>query len=202
MYFYTRGKTTYAVGTMVVGVAAIAITKWLDSRPRRTLDLKTKRAAIRKLLRALATAFDDNGTKHVRAHLMLRRKVRNVRCVDHTTAHNMHGDPDEKISMKMFDGISGMAAKRRCPTIADISEIVADCKSGMRLDKKLQKMVRPTLQTILSVPVLNPEDSEGELLGTLQLDSDLPISVIFPDTFRASQIAVTFADAASLMLGL
>ena len=60
--------------------------------------------------------------------------------------------------------------------------------------------VRQSLKSILSVPVFNPSDTDGDLLATLQIDSDLPLSESGLGNEQKRQAAERFADVVSLLL--
>jgi hypothetical protein len=202
LYLYGKERINDAAIAFAATVVLTAFSMWFSSRSRRLLARRNKRAATKKLLRTLATVFDDRGTKHVRAHLMMSNRRRTMRCVDGETAHNMHEDPDETLCVNMYEGISGQAAKRREPVIADVAEMLFDPNSSMLPKRKRKsRRTRKSLKAVLSVPILSPDDQEGDLLGTLQVDSDAPASLVFPDEVRAGQIATNFADALSLVLG-
>ncbi len=64
------------------------------------------------------------------------------------------------------------SAARRLP-ISVLLQITAVPAWGLQADE--QARVRPTLMSILSVPIFNPEDIDGPLLGSLQVDSDLTV---------------------------
>jgi hypothetical protein len=161
---------------------------------------KSRTAAIRKLLRALAATFEV-GTptrSHVRTNIMLSHNGR--RKVQAETAYNMHDDTDEDLSMEIGAGISGRAARSREPFFGDLTADPPGKAVGWGLKKSESKRVREGLKSIMSVPLFNPADPAGPILGTLQVDSDLPLSEMFPDQIRAGQVATTFADAISLVL--
>ncbi len=63
-----------------------------------------------------------------------------------------------------------------------------------------QARVRPTLKSILSVPIFNPEDVDGPLLGTLQVDSDLTVEEAGFNKAESSELLQQFADVLALLL--
>jgi hypothetical protein len=60
--------------------------------------------------------------------------------------------------------------------------------------------VRNGLKSILSVPLFDPDNPEGPLLGTLQVDSDLTIQQMEFDRPERRDLAERFADVVALLL--
>lgn len=60
--------------------------------------------------------------------------------------------------------------------------------------------MRPALQTVLSVPIFDPQDPGGTLLGTLQVDSDEGVQALGWND-ETLQRAQTFSDVVALHLG-
>jgi hypothetical protein len=63
-----------------------------------------------------------------------------------------------------------------------------------------QMRVRPTLMSILTVPIFNPEDIDGPLLGSLQVDSDLTVEEAGFTKPESAELLQQFADLLSLLL--
>ena len=68
------------------------------------------------------------------------------------------------------------------------------------LHKDEQGRVRPGLKSILSVPLVDVDDPQGEPMGTLQIDSDLPIEEFLRDPAAGGRIAARFGDVVALLL--
>src|SRR5688500_5597559 len=70
---------------------------------------------------------------------------------------------------------SGKAVTERRAAVADLGllRITATPAWGMKADEQVR--VRSTLMSIVTVPIFNPEDIDGPLLGSLQVDSDLTV---------------------------
>jgi hypothetical protein len=156
-------------------------------------------AAIRQLLETCARAFVPGG-RHVRANVMtftadgLRRKVNT------TTAFNMADDPDEGLEIGATAGASGKAVRFRRAAVADLTllQITAVPPWGLSADE--QAHVRPKLKSIISVPIFHPVDANSQLLGTLQVDSDLTVEQAGFNKPEAAELMQQFADVLSLMM--
>ena len=70
----------------------------------------------------------------------------------------------------------------------------------MGSDDAEKAKVRPSLKSILSVPVFNSADPDGSLLATLQIDSDLGLAESGFDQEEQWHTAERFADVVSLLL--
>jgi hypothetical protein len=77
-------------------------------------------------------------------------------------------------------------------------QITAAPPWGLRAQE--QALVRPSLKSILSVPVFNPKDVDGPLFGTLQVDSDLPVGEAGFNKPEAAELLQQFADVLSLLM--
>jgi hypothetical protein len=154
---------------------------------------------IKRVLQACAYAFGYPDL-HIRANIMRFSPDRQRRHVQHSTGFNMNKDSDCDLEIDVNAGVSGQAVLNRKPAIGDISLPLLPGGPDWGLRDSEKAKVRPTLKSILSVPVFNPADPEGRLLGTLQVDSDLPlIESAFGDE-QKRQIAERFADVVSLLL--
>ena len=162
--------------------------------PRAAADL-----AIRELLETCARAFVPDGS-HVRANVMTFTADRRRRAVNRATAFNMDGDPDADLEIDATAGASGKAVAFRRATVADLTllQISAVPPWGLHADE--QARVRPRLRSILSVPIFDPANANGPLLGTLQVDSDLSVEQAAFNRPEAAELMQQFADVLSLMM--
>jgi hypothetical protein len=166
---------------------------------RRAFSMKARLDVVRKLLATLASCF-----KHldplVRTNVMLVTPDGRPRTVQKETAHGMAGDPDEGLDMEIHAGVSGQAARSRKLTLGDLRYSPGPGQPGWGLTAPEQARIRPTLKSILSTPIYDPENPEGDVIGTLQVDSDEPMDKIFENAERVAYVATTFADALALLL--
>jgi hypothetical protein len=123
-----------------------------------------------------------------------RRKVHSA------TAFNMVRDPDVDFEIDATSGASGQAVVNRRPAFADLSLQLQPGGPDWGLREHEKARVRQSLNSILSVPVFSPSNPDGELLATLQIDSDLPLADIGFDDDQAWRKAERFADVVSLLL--
>jgi hypothetical protein len=163
---------------------------WLES---------AQEIAIRQLLETCALAFVSRG-KHVRANMMTFSTDGARRQVHQSTAFNMENDPDRNLEIGATAAASGKAVTERRAAIADLVllQITAAPAWGLRVDE--QAKVRATLKSILSVPLFNPEDADGPLLGTLQVDSDLTVEEAGFNKPESAELLQQFADVLSLLI--
>ncbi len=97
------------------------------------------------------------------------------RRVHAATAYNMEYDPDRDLEVGATAAASGKAVTERRAAVADLVLLQITAVPAWGMQAAEQARVRPTLKSILSVPIFNPEDIDGPLLGTLQVDSDLTV---------------------------
>jgi len=112
----------------------------------------------------------------------------------------MDKDPDYDLEMDATAGVSGQVVVSRRPTIGDISLPLQPGGPDWGLREAEKARVRPTLKSILSVPVFNPTDTDGDLLATLQIDSDVPLAESGLGDEQKREVAQRFADVVSLLL--
>ena len=156
-------------------------------------------AAIRQLLERCARAFVPNG-RHVRANVMTFTADGRRRKVNRTTAFNMTGDPDADLEIDTTAGASGKAVRFRRAAVADLTLLQITAVPAWGLSADEQSHVRPKLKSIISVPIFHPVDANSQLLGTLQVDSDLTVEQAGFNKPEAAELMQQFADVLSLMM--
>src|SRR5438876_2240140 len=156
-------------------------------------------AAIKNLLESCARAFVPPG-RHVRSNVMTFNAAGTRRRVNSATAFNMETDPDRDLEIDANAAASGKAVTERRAAIADLVllQIAAQPPWGLRVEE--QARVRPALKSILSVPIFNPDDVDGPLLGTLQVDSDLTMEEAGFIRPESAELLQQFADVLSLLM--
>jgi hypothetical protein len=154
---------------------------------------------IRELLETCARSFIPSH-RHVRANIMTFSPDRKRRQVHAATAYNMENDPDRALEIAATAAASGKAVTERRAAVADLGllRITAAPPWGLQVDEQAQ--VRPTLMSILTVPIFNPEDIDGPLLGSLQVDSDLTVEEAGFNKPESAELLQQFADILSLLL--
>lgn len=160
---------------------------------------RAQKAAIKNLIESCAHAFVP-GDQHVRANVMTFSADRTRRQVDSSTAFNMDSDPDRDLEMDATAAASGKAVTERRAAVADLVllQLTTEPTWGLRAAELAR--VRPTLKSILSVPVFNPKDVDGPLLGTLQVDSDLTMEEAGFIRPESSELLQQFSDVLSLLM--
>jgi hypothetical protein len=155
--------------------------------------------AIKGLLEMCAKAFVPRGM-HVRANVMTFSADGTRRQVNAATAFNMENDPDRHLEIDATAAASGKAVTDRRAAVADLVllQITAAPTWGLRAHE--QARVRPTLKSILSVPVFNPRNVDGPLLGTLQVDTDLTLEEAGFNKPEAARLLQQFADVLSMLM--
>jgi hypothetical protein len=163
---------------------------WLESK---------QEVAIRELLETCAHSFVPRD-RHVRANMMTFTPDRLRRQLHAATAYNMDQDPDRDLEIGATAAASGKAVSERRAAVADLGllRITATPAWGLKADEQIR--VRPTLMSILTVPIFNPEDIDGPLLGSLQVDSDLTVEEAGFTKPESAELLQQFADLLSLLL--
>jgi hypothetical protein len=163
---------------------------WLESK---------QEVAIRELLETCARSFVPRD-KHVRANMMMFNADQTRRQVHTATAYNMENDPDRVLEVGATAAASGKAVTERRAAVGDLGllRITATPAWGMKPDEQMR--VRATLMSILTVPIFNPEDIDGPLLGSLQVDSDLTVEEAGFTKPESAELLQQFADLLSLLL--
>lgn len=191
------------VGTIAVLVLLLAACASAPSLAARLNRLQQGRRAAedctKRLLQACGHSF-GYPDRHVRVNIMKFSADRHRRNVHSATAFNMENDPDSDLEIDASSGASGQAGVNRRPAFGDLSLQLQPGGPEWGLRNAEKARVRQSLRSILSVPVFNPSDPEGELLATLQIDSDLPLGEIGFDQEQAWRKAERFADVRSLLL--
>jgi hypothetical protein len=171
-------------------VRAMERAVWLESK---------QEIAIRELLETCAHSFVPRG-KHVRGNIMTFSADRTRRQVHAATAYNMDADPDRDLMVGAHAAASGRAVAERRAAVADLGLLRITATPAWGLKAEEQTRVRPTLMSVLTVPIFNPEDIDGPLLGSLQVDSDLTVEEAGFTKPEAGERLQQFADLFSLLL--
>jgi hypothetical protein len=181
-------------------LAASGLVLFLSDRAsRRALSHKVRTGVIRKLLALLADAFralDPN----VRTNIMIVNSDGTRRKVQSETAHNMSNDPDDGLEIDFGAGVSGQAARHRTATFGDLRYSPRPGHPDWGLTAAEQGRIRKSLQSIASVPILDPENPRGQILGTLQVDSDETMDRVFAEPEKVGYLASTVADVLALLI--
>jgi hypothetical protein len=195
----TGGRIAWGVGLAFCALLPV-ITESSNAlgQNRRAAD-----RATRKLLHALAIAF-GHPERHVRTNVMLFTSDRQRRRVDKSTAFNMtregeDDDTDADLELGATAGVSGKAVTNRKPAFGDLSLVLNPGGPDWGLTSSQKAQVRQTLRCVLSCPVFDPDNPTGDLLGTLQIDSDDTMEAVGFDQPAKRQMAQQFADAIALL---
>ena len=167
-----------------------AMDVWLESR---------QEIAIRALLKTCARSFVPSDG-HVRANMMTFSPDRTRRQVHAATAYNMEHDPDRDLEIGATAAASGKAVSERRAAVADLGLLRITAAPAWGLQAEEQARVRPTLMSILTVPIFNPEDIDGPLLGSLQVDSDLTVEEAGFTKPESAELLQQVAAGLSLLL--
>jgi hypothetical protein len=163
-----------------------------------TVDIAQENA-IRQLLETCARAFVSDGS-HVRANIMIFTADGLRRAVHRETAFNMADDPDADLEIAATAGASGKAVVYRRAAVADLTLLQITSVPPWGLSTTEQARVRPRLKSILSVPIFDPANVRGFLLGTLQVDSDLAMEQVGFNKPEAAELMQQYADVLSVLM--
>jgi hypothetical protein len=156
------------------------------------------RRSINKVLVACAAAY-GYPQRHARANVMLPCSD-NRRCVDPELTFNMENDGDADLEIDATAGVTGEAWIHRTPAFGDLALALQSGGPTWGLRPQETAKVRQGLRSVLSVPIFDPDNPTGQLLGTLQVDSDLTFQEMGFDVQERREIAERFADVIALLL--
>ncbi len=183
-----------------VGIAVFALLPALRSRRNRLQQgRRAAQTCIKNALMACGAAY-GHPDKHTRANIMLASRGGARRKVDAATAFNMDRDPDQDLEIDATAGVSGEAVRSRVAVWGDLTLARQQGGPSWGLSHPEMAKVRGGLKSVLSVPLFDPDDPEGQLLGTLQVDSDLTIEEMGFDRPERRAVAERFADVVALLL--
>ena len=176
----------------------VALPALSAKRNRLQQGRQAARSCIRKALAACGSAY-GYPDQHVRTNIMLVSKG-GKRRVDKDTAFYMSADPDQDLEIDATAGVSGEAFSQRVTFYGDLAMALQPGGPTWGLRDAERAKVRKGLKSILSVPVFDPDDADGPLLGTLQVDSDLTFEQLGFDRPERRDMAERFADVVALLL--
>lgn len=111
----------------------------------------------------------------------------------------MAHDPDGDLEIDATAGVTGEAWIHRTPAFGDLSLALQPGGPTWGLRPAEAARVRRGLRSVLSVPIFDPDNPEGDLLGTFQIDSDLTLQEMGFDDQERREIAERFADVIALL---
>ena len=147
-----------------------------------------------------------DGKKHLRANVFLPSTGNRVKIF---YSYNMDEDPDRELELKMGAGATGRCWLERKTKLVDLGEIGRKAAKDPDYMERVwdmtpdqQAAVRKSLNSLLSVPILDPRRTESpddppEIVGILNIDSDHPKEEIFQDARvveKAEQFSKTIAS--------
>jgi hypothetical protein len=190
----------WAIVYWALGIAVCVVLPTISTRQNRLQQgRRAARNSIRKVLEACGSAY-GYPERPVRANLMLVTRGGRRRRVETATAFNMANDPDCDLEIDATAGVSGEAFVHRAPAYGDLALALQPGGPTWGLRESERARVRPELKSILSVPVFDPDDPEGALLGTLQVDSDLTFEEMEFDRPDRRAVAERFGDVVALLI--
>jgi hypothetical protein len=188
------------LGWIVLLGICVGVPAWSANLNRLGQHKRAAAKGIRKVLEACAVAY-GYPSKHVRSNIMrLCQANQRRRCVDPELTFNMTNDPDRDLEIDAAAGVTGEVWTHRTPVWGDLGLVLQHGGPSWGLRPAEIAKVRRELRSILSVPIFDPENSAGDLLGTLQVDSDLTFSEMGFDVQERREIAERFADVIALLL--
>jgi hypothetical protein len=183
-----------------LGIAVFVVLPTISTKQNRLQQgRRAARNSIRKVLEACASAY-GYPDRHVRANLMLLSKDGRRRRVDPETACNMTSDSDADLEIDATAGVSGEAFVHRATAYGDLALALQPGGPTWGLRESERAKVRRQLKSIMSVPIFDPDEPDGQLLGTLQVDSDLTFEQMEFDRPDRRAVAERFGDVVALLI--
>jgi hypothetical protein len=131
--------------------------------------------------------------RHLRTNLALLTSRETLKIV---AGHNMDEDADDRLEFELDVSACGECWIRHDLVVLDVGSYLRTKAPIPGLSKYQQALVRPTLSTILSVPIFDParfsaarEDLFNPLIGILNFDSDSASVPEFMDAASAARAA-------------
>jgi NTE family protein len=166
--------------------AGYKLLKDLAPRNPRVLAMMLKEAAELFIREA---GFDE----HFRTNLALPTSRDTLRIV---AGHNMEEDADDRLEFELDVGACGECWTKHDIVVLDVGDYLRSKAPIPGLNKYQQALVRPTLSTIMSVPIFDParfsevrEDGFNPLIGILNFDSDEATVAEFINAANAARAA-------------
>ncbi len=151
---------TVGITSVVTVLGCIAIAWAAVEASKTLLTNKTTENICRRLIKMLAESCGREGG-HVRGNIMFVT-ASGTRKVHTATAHNMAPDPDCALEIDFGAGVSGRALLDGKGFIGDLRIPGMDMGPNWGLSEAQSRSVRPTLKTILSVPIFEEEHHISE----------------------------------------
>ena len=132
-------------------------------------------------------------TRTLRANLTLPTSRGTLRIV---AAHNMDADADDRLEFELDEGACGECWRKHKIVVSDIGAFLATKTQIPGLTKYQQAQLRPTLSSIMSIPIFDPiklspdrDDLDNPLIGILNFDCDTPSVAYFEAAAAAARKA-------------
>jgi GAF domain-containing protein len=212
-FYYVRGRTVRVV-VMFGGFPAPAYRgqgrlalQWNSDFPksaiaprgwdRQPIDF----SLILKLAHSHVLSNLDKGRIHLRANILVPIAKERLKV---TYDYHMDGDPDRGLEFVHGSGAAGWCWQTGRPVVCDLADARQTFRTKWRMTDAQQERVRPTLKSLLSVPIFAgagadaaPPNDRVHLLGVLSFDSDEDLLSDFrrPHIQRAAAECATLAAA-------
>ncbi len=147
--------------------------------------------------------------KHLRANVFLPSGGGKVKIF---YQYNMDTDPDREFEFAIDAGVTGRCWQEKKLQLGDLAEVrdLAQADPGYLMRKwkfrpQDQAAVRPTLQSLLSLPIFDPTDynpstNTGSLIGVLNFDSDNTIKEIGFNKGEVVEVGKKYAEVIANLL--
>lgn len=126
------------------------------------------------------------GQIHLRVNVVMRIREDRLRIL---YTYNMDEDTDDRLEFGIGTGACGECWKIHDFVICDLTDAKKTFQTRWRMDKYQQALVRPSLQSLLCIPIFDLDkfdrvkaNVENPIIGVLSLDSDADLIDDFGDT--------------------
>jgi NTE family protein len=180
-----------------------------DAGYRMLRDLTPRNPQVLSMLLETAIRIfkKESGLKdEVRANLTFLTTRNTLRIV---AGANMDADADDRLELELDSSASGECWRKHTIVILDIGSYLSQRLPVPGLSKYQQALVRPTLSTIMSIPIFDPREFvagrcaiDNPLIGILNFDSDTATVTNFEGGRAAAEkAALTCGSLLSTPLG-
>ncbi len=158
-------------------------------------DIKTlKKRIIEQILEAASRSLIyPNKDMHIRAVITICDYKKNIRRT--TYSYNIQADPERTATFPIDFGVTGEALRIRAAVSKSLPR-----NHILTYPQDVQLVIAPELRCVLAVPIFDPRNPAGNIIGILAFDSFERIKNIEFDKRESKVIAQSWADVISEVL--
>jgi len=176
-----------------VAMGILALNLYIGALPSLSLNRVRKQLIEDILASACRSLIRPNFSRHIRAIITICDYRQGCRRTTYT--YNVRADPERTASFPFDFGVTGEAYTVKAAVARELPDNHLETYSP-----EIRPLIYPQLRCVLAVPLFNPLDPAGRLLGILAFDTAESMQTMRFDNREVKDLAQSWGDLISQLL--